>query len=182
MKATVKMPLVDFTKLDGRIELTADRRRGVWASQTIVYNAKSVRTAGQAPASTSAHGLLTLALINALKNISKRMANRSIHGRLVTKTRLQIVTTDATFADALRALMAGDKSTMAAKPFRAGRNFLMMLAKELSRFDVTLETDAEDETYRFRALSNWAQLHVRDPREIEKLPAILSPVAVAHII
>ena len=145
-------------------------------------HAKSVRTAGQAPTSTSAHGLLTLALINALKNISKRTARQSGRDLLTLKTSLRIVTTDPTFADALRALMAGDKATLASKPFRAGRNLLALLARELARFEVTLETDTEDAKYQFQALGNWAKLHVRDPREIEKLPAILSPVAVAGVV
>lgn len=176
------MTPIDFTKFEGQVMLTADRRRGVWASQVILNHAKSVRTAGQAPTSTSAHGLQTLALVNALKGISKRQARYAGSDRLTNKTSLLIVTTDPTFSDALRALIARDRATLGAKPFRAGRNLFALLARELARFEVTLETDLEDAKYQFRALSNWAKLQVRDPREIEKLPKILSPVAVAHVV
>ena len=175
------MPLVDFNKFHGQVMLSADRRNGVWANQVILNHAKSVRTAGQAPTSTTAHGLQTLALVNALKGVSKRQA-RHASDRLTNKTSLLIVTTDSTFVDALRALIERDKKTLAAKRFRAGRNLFALLARELARFEVTLETDLEDAKYQFRALSNWAKLQVRDPREIEKLPKILSPVAVSHVV
>jgi len=172
---------IDFTDFDGQILLWADRRRGIWCNEIAFKNSRNTRTAGQAPTSTSAHGLLVLSLINGLSGVSKRQAAKAVSHRS-KKVKLRIVSNDSTFADALTALVAGDKLTLAAKPFRAGRNLLRPLARELARFEVTLTTDADDAFYRFQALGNFARLNVHDPRDMANLPTILSPIVVSTVV
>lgn len=173
---------VDFDKCDGQILLFASPRRGIWSYEIVLKNnSRNTRTAGQAPTSTSAHGLLVLALLSALKSISKRQASKAVTHR-TNKVRLNIVSSDRTFADALRAMMLNDMTILVNKPFRAGRNLLRPLARELARFDVTLTTDADDESYLFQALGNFARLHVRDPKELASLPSILVPVVVSTVV
>ena len=170
---------VDFDKFDGQILLFSDRRRGIWSNEIVLKNSRNTRTAGQAPVSTSAHGLLVLALINGLQSTSKRQTSKAV-GHRSKKARLNIVSSDRTFADALRAMITGDKATLVDKPFRAGRNLLRQLARDLARFDVTLTTDHE--SYAFQALGNFARLHVRDPKELDSLPSILVPVVASTVV
>jgi hypothetical protein len=175
------MNRVDFEKFDGQISLWADRRRGIWCNEIVFNGTRNSRTGGQAPTSTSAHGLLVLALINALRSVSKRQAAKAAGSRQV-KPRLNIVSCNQKFCDALRAMTRNDKATLAKRPFKAGRNFLRPLARELARFEVSLTTDADDSSYRFQGLGNFARLHVRDPKELAAFPQMLVPVVVSTVV
>lgn len=104
----------DFINYDAIVFLTANRRKGTWVSEVRLKNRRRVRTAGRLNASASSHSLMCIGLIAALRSISGNTLKRIGSGR---KARLKIVSSDATFADALRALMINDR---AAKPFRAG--------------------------------------------------------------
>lgn len=98
------------------------------------------------------------------------------------KVRLNIVSSDKTFCDALRALMQNDRSVLADEPLGAGRNLLRPLVRELARFDVTLTTDSDDSSWLFQALGKFARLHVRDPKELANLPTILAPAVVSGVV
>jgi hypothetical protein len=83
---------------------------------------------------------------------------------------------DETFADALKAKMQGQEG----KPLRAGKNFLMELARQLARFDITLQTDTESRPVLI--LKNWSQTSVIDPKAIPSIPPALVPSAVSAVV
>ena len=169
----------DFTTHDGLILLTANRHKGIWATETRLKSGRRTRTAGQISTSASAHSLLVIGLTAALKSISGRDI-RKISRYRERKARLRVISNDATFSTALQALMKNDEAVIANVPLRAGKQFLRMLAKQLARFDIELMTDLEDRSYSFQALKDWVQVHVRSPREQELLPAFMLPVVVSE--
>lgn len=147
------------TSIHGFLTLLADPRRGTWATELRLKTGKVTRTGGQLPTSTTAHGLLLVALRSALRSISPRQ----LTGRKGRRVRLLVNTNDRTFADALGRVQNSGSGTV--PPLRAGRNQLDDLQKELARFDIVFVTDVDDSHYKFRALDRWLREHVIDPRE-----------------
>jgi hypothetical protein len=151
---------------DGMILLASDRRKGIWASQSIFKLGKTVRQGGQLPTAASAHSLELVALATALRWITKPQATFLVERAPsdVTKPRVLMVTADPTFADSLRAMMTRDAATLTTKPLKAGRNFLSMAAQQLARFDVTFQTGTAPEDKSLQLLRWWAEEHVFAPR------------------
>jgi hypothetical protein len=166
---------------DGIILLASDRRKGVWASQTIYRGSRTFRQGGQLPVEASAHTCELVALCTALRSITKAQATKLVQTAPtgVTKPRILIVTADPTFAEALTAKM---QNYAAAKPLRAGKNFLMFAAHQLSRFTVTLIREPEDNDRSILVLESWARQHVIDPKLITRIPPSLVPTAIGCVL
>src|SRR5260370_27164934 len=165
---------LDFNMNEIQVQVAADNRRGVWASTVFGKNAKSIRTAGSLPTQASSHTLLLVALTTSLRNITKAQHSYMISTMGAKKPRVQVVTGDQSFADAMRGLLARD---VTAKPLRAGRNFLSVAAQQFARFDVSFVVDEEPS---FRTLVTWANKHVIDPkmiRDVNVHPALTASVA-----
>jgi hypothetical protein len=158
------------------IYLTAHRHKSTWATETRLKNGRRTRTAGRLPNAT-ADSLQVIGLIAAMKSLSQNQL-REISRHREHKPRLRVVSQDARFVDALRALINNKGPTSAERPLRSGRNFTQQLLKQLRRFDITIEADPGDKTYAFQALNNWVQTHVHKPAQ--RLPAFLQPVAVSE--
>jgi len=170
---------VDFTKYDGRLLLMADRRRGIYASEITLRPGRITnRSAGHLNTSASAHSLLVTALTRGLKSIGNRQVQR-ITGDQPRKLKLQVAADDPTPCTALRGLMKNDAVTIGQTPFRAGKQFLRMLAKELARFDIRLDYNPEDKSW-FQSIRYWSHQHLRPANGLEQIPAYLAPVAVAE--
>jgi hypothetical protein len=137
-----------------------------------------VRTAGQLPTSSTGHTLLTVALLTSLRNITKTQSLELVQTAAVkpiSKPRIQVVVRDATFVDALHAKIHRQEG----QPFRAGRNFLIELARQLARFEISFVTDAED--LAAHSLKNWAVQHVVDRKLIAQMPPALAPAVVSNV-
>lgn len=147
---------------DATIYLWGDRRRGIHAAELFLRRWKRIKTAAQAPTSTSRHGLLALALVNSLKMIPGRWKRRPFPAK-GRKMPVNIITEDETFAASLQALIENNKELLKEKPFRAGRNLLPLLARELARYDISLNSATEDDDRVFCHLASFARSSVPDP-------------------
>ncbi len=170
---------IDFDNYEGRVLLAADRRRGVWANETLFRGSRNVRNAGQVPTTASSHTLLTVALTAALRNIHKAAANRlvSTATQKIKKPRLLVASIDATFCDALKVKMK--RTGQNGPAFRAGKNFLMALAQQLVRFEITLHTGERPAVL---TLKNWSWTAIIDPKTIPTIPPVLLPSAVSTLV
>ena len=170
----------DLTTHDGIVCISADAHKGIWASQTInKLQKKAFRAAGQLPAGAAhAHTLLTVALVNGLRAITKSQASKIIWNlpRGIDKPRIVVVSRHETFIEALQGVMSNTPT----KPLRAGRNFFDVLHAQLRRFDIT--TLYSPNSAHSLALQTWAADHIIDPKVIAKIPAALRPSAVGQII
>lgn len=164
---------INFRDTEGLVQLAADKRRGVWASQLLLRGARTVRTAGQLPTTASAHSLLTVALLNTLNSISRAQASRLAPG----KARLVVLSSDAQFVNGLNLLVQnGDAATL-----RSGKNFLTTLAKKLDRFDVTaMLPDADDKGVLI--LGNWLTVNALHPASFGDLPVSIAPNVISQIL
>jgi hypothetical protein len=167
---------VDFDLHEGLILLSADDSRGLWAFQSSIRGSRPSRTAGSLPTSASRHTLLAVGLTAALQSITKKQAAGlvSTAKTSIVKPRLCIVSTDPTFADALQAKMKGH----AGRPLRTGKNFLIELARNLARFQVTLDTEVEN--YGVAALRRWAAQTIADPKAYT--PDAFAPTAASCLL
>src|SRR5690242_4706187 len=79
---------------------------------------------------------------------------------------ITVSTDDPSFCDAMNALISRDQEQLAKNPFRAGKNTLVPLARQLSKFTVRFETvQEEDEVSKLIALRRWMHEEMRDPKE-----------------
>jgi hypothetical protein len=167
---------LDLTTHDALIQIAGDSHKGLWASQAFSRTSKfTVRTAGQLPTSASLHTLEIVALTTALRSITKGMAAKLIQPGM-TKPRILVGTSDASFAGAISGLLVGDRT---APLLRAGRNFLSIAAYQLARFNVEIRTPETGDTA-ILVLKGWAQNHVTDPKVIKHIPG-LEPSAVSQV-
>jgi hypothetical protein len=121
----------------------------------------------------SAHTLLSASLMVALANIPKAKAHALAKLSNRGKPRLLVETIDATFAAALQAKMRRqDGPTL-----RTGKNFLIELARHLSRFEVMLRTAEEEKPV--LVVQNWAFSTVLDPRVFKPISPSLAPSTVS---
>lgn len=171
---------VDWGVHDGMLLLASDRRKGIWATQLLLRGSKTVRSAGTIPTTASAHSLQVLALTTALRLISKGQAAKLLQAAPtgITRPRLLVVSSDATFAQALQAKMRGDKETMTTKPLRAGRNLISIAPAQLARFALTFG-ELEDGDTSILILKSWASQTIHDPKQ--ELPSALVPSAVSQV-
>jgi hypothetical protein len=169
---------IDLGKHDGFIYIAAEHRTGLWAYQSRITGHRTFRTGGQLPTTASAHSLLVLALLTGLRDISKAQAAELVKkaNAGLTKPRILVTSLDSTFCDALQDKMRGQQN---GKPLRAGKNFLIELARQLARFSVTFETDP-DSTICY-SLKNWAVRSIHDPKAAQRIPASLAPSAVSEV-
>jgi hypothetical protein len=172
------MALLNPDTHDLQIIVTADKRKGLWASSLFVHTGRSLRTGGQLPTTASAHTLLLVALTNTLRGISRnqyqKLVNHLPEG--ITKPRVSVVVVgDQTFAPALSGLIKGDRSL----PMHAGRNWLSIAAKEIARFSLTIETSVDG---RDLALQSWVQKNIFPFKELESLPAVLVPSLTSQVV
>jgi len=159
------------------LTITADKRRGLWASSVWVNNGKSLRTGGSLPTTASAHTLLLLALTNTLRSVSRNQY-QSIQRTLpegITKPRVKVIVAgDNTFAPALAELIKGDRTAK----LKAGRNFLSIAAQQVARFSIDLENSDDP---RDLALKVWVTKSLYPAQDFEILPAALIPSVVSAV-
>ena len=161
-----------------QIIVTADKRKGLWASSLFVRTGRSLRTGGQLPTTASAHTLLLVALTNTLRGISRHqydaLVKHSPDG--ITKPRVSVVVVgDQTFAPALSGLIKGDKSL----PMHAGRNWLSIAAQQIARFHLSIETSIDG---RDLALQSWVSKNLYPIPGFELLPAVLVPSLTSQVV
>ena len=171
---------IDFDKYDGQILLSAEKRRGIWATNTVLRGSRAIKTAGRLPTVATAHTLLVVALISALRNITRAQAEELVSSSNlgIRKARIKVVTTDEAFVAALTAMLKRQKN--GTPPLRAAKNFLIELARQLVRFDVTLEA-ANRKSARHRTLKNWSVTTAFDPKAFETISPVLLPTLVSAV-
>jgi hypothetical protein len=155
---------LNIEKYEALIQLAARPRRGIWAASTLFLGQSSSRNAGQAPTTSSAHSLLATATIASLKAITRKHIERL--ARRDQKLRVQVITLDRDFAEAMTSLQQPTNPS-AQKPWRAGKNLIDELMKQLSRFDVTFTAEPDDKT--LLALGTWGEQSLPSPKKIERL-------------
>ena len=171
------MSRYDASKHELQLMLSASSDTGIWASSIMGHRKKHLRTAGQLP-HASGHTLLAVSLVNALSGVSKAEWNKLLETSAtpgIKKPRVSIATTDTTFAPALQGKM---RNVPGAPVLKTGRNFLMELARQLARFEISF--DAEPDGTGVYILSQWAHRSIREPKEI--LPAAFQSMAVSEMV
>jgi len=167
---------------ESQVIVTADRRIGIWGSQTFspVFG-KSIRNAGQLPTEASAHTLLLVAVMNSLRGITRRQATKmaDLAPRGVLLPRVQVLTNDDSFANALRGFQKVDSA--AHKPLRAGRNIIDFARRQFTRFTLDVQVQNSEDRY-VEALLDWAKNQVINPELIRRVPLSLRPSAVGTIV
>jgi hypothetical protein len=155
---------------DAQLLLAVDAKKGLWMADWKPSFQRATWTAGQMPTCMTAHGLAAVAIISVLRPLQRKQLDElSQRGaRIGQKPRLQIVTSDVSFVAAINAAMAKQGQS---KPLRTGKNFVVELARQLSRFEVSIA--AQPDNRRILSLRNWGQRVVLDP----SIPPSLAPVA-----
>jgi len=173
---------LDFEKHDVLVLLACDHRKGVWASECFVKNSKTVRNAGQISTTASAHTLQLIALVNALRSVSKSQAIRLVDAapRGTSRPRVLVTSLDATFIEALQT-MTDDSNRESMNPLRVGKNFLTLLAQQRERFTLDIQPLPADDNSGL-VLLNWARKNVVSPRLIANLPLSLFPTAASVMV
>jgi hypothetical protein len=175
------MSKLDLNKFDIQVTITADDRRGLWAS-SMFQGGKAIRTGGKLPSEAHAHTLLLVALANTLRSITNTQYKniRLPHG--VTKPRVQVrVVSKAkrqgqVFADALAGLI---QRNVSAPRLRAGRNFLATAAQQIARFDLDIIDDSDP---RNLVLLTWVQKSLYPESSFEGLAAALVPSVTGQVV
>lgn len=163
---------------DGIVILAADHRRGIYTSQVATKAAlKAVRTAGTLPTAASAHTLLSVALCNALRNVSKSQCLKMTVTRPTgSLPRILVVSDDMTYLDALVAFRDG----IAGPRLKAGKNFHDLIRSQLSRFDLTFKTDVDNIANSM--VRDWATKHIIAPALLSGFPTALLPSAISFAV
>jgi hypothetical protein len=165
---------------DGLVLLCADPARGIWSNQVATKVAlRAIRTAGTLSTCASAHTLLTVALVNALRCIARKDAQKLTWNlpRTVTKPRLLVISNDNTFLDALSDFNLEAERCVRLK---AGQNFADLLRSQIVRFDLTYQTETENIAN--LVLSDWAGKHVIAPTLLSGFPKSLLPSAISFTV
>ena len=144
----------DFDLYEGQVLLQSDRPHGIWCVRTTLKQGRAVRLAGRVSPEATKHMLLAVGLAAALRSVTGVQWNklRNIASTPVDRPRLQVVSTDCTFVDAMNELLA--KRT-GGPQLRVGHNLVVTLAKEVSRFKLTLVTEPDSTTT--QVLRHWGR-------------------------
>ncbi len=170
----------DSAKHDGYILLAYDERKGIWGSElNIRINKRTIRTSGSLSPSASAHTLQLIALVSALRAITKSQARTLSKQSWDNKPRIQVFTHDKSFADALVTVCHGRASDEPKPKLRAGRNFAGTLTEQLRRYMLTTAGPEADDNSCLE-LRDWAVQH-NDRRFMDALPAVLAPRVVTEL-
>jgi hypothetical protein len=78
-------------------------------------------------------------------------------------------------------MMTRDAETLAAKPLKAGRNFLSMAAREIARFELTFQTDTGEDRS-ISNLSTWAHERIFSPKVVGHIAQALRPTAISQLL
>jgi hypothetical protein len=162
---------------EGKILLAYDQKRGIWANSLTTSLGRSIRTSGTIFSAASRHTLQVVGLAAALRSVTIKEAAILADKAGVPKPRLIITSTDATFLEALPALMKGDRT---AKQLRAGKNFLGLLGRQLVRFQLDFVPLPEGDFIGDK-LKNWAYRHYPDKGLMRTIPPFLVPSAVSKV-
>jgi hypothetical protein len=165
---------------EGLVILACDPKRGIYASQTTTKTAlKAIRQAGTLPTTASAHTLLTVALVNALRMVTRKDVAKMSYGlpHGVRKPRLVIISNDPTFLDAVGDFVSKSDNRAV---LRAGRNFKDLLGMQLRKFDMTYRT--EQENVSALVLGDWAHKAIISPVLLEGVLQSLQPSAVSFTV
>jgi hypothetical protein len=164
---------IDKTLYDAQLLIVAHSRKGIWAADLKLGGKPSRWSAGSLPTTATAHSLLAVAIVAALRPLPHRalMELSDYADRRGFRPRLEIVVNDPTFVEALE---AAKKQDATGKPFKAGKNFLVSLAQQLARWEITLATNPESK--HLFALGNWASRVVIDPT----IDAVFTPAVVSE--
>lgn len=168
---------IDFNTEDALIVVAADKRKGVWSNNSLVRNQRNVKTAGSLPTMASAHTLLTVALVAALKSITRRNISKLIEGTTRIKPTVVVASQDRSFLAAINSIVQNEgKET--ANPLHAGKNFLSILKDQLWRFHLVTRSP-EDGDFTILALADWANKQLAAPKLIAGIPPSLAPTIVS---
>lgn len=131
----------DERRYDGAIFVGTNRTRGIWANQVQTLGARVIRNGGRINSSASAHTLLSVALLSALRGVSNATIAHLLSKRRDGRTRVALLvkSIDPSFLPALMALNARKTPTL-----RAVKSLHRPLAVQMARFNLTLETEREN--------------------------------------
>jgi hypothetical protein len=167
---------IDFSKFDIFVTIGASPRQGHWGSVIVVNGSRSFRACGRLPQST-AHSLLSIALVSSLKSATRSQVENLLRNKSQRKLRLQIASEDADYVEALRSLVKVQRPD---KPLRASKNLFKDLARQLNRFDCDFALVDSDVDHSVSVLRNWAGQKLPDPRTLN-VPAVFLPSVVGTI-
>jgi hypothetical protein len=175
------MTRFDSDLYDGKVILASDHRRGLWCFETYLGKRgnRPLRTGGALPLEASGQTLLAVGLTSALRNISRAQAADLVRAarQEITKPRIEVVTVDLAFAEALTAKM----KRQVGRPWRVGKNFETELARQLSRFTISMNKPREIDNGQILAMRSWAVKTIYDPKIVEQIPAAFAPTVVSSL-
>jgi hypothetical protein len=173
------MAKLDYSKYDLQVTITADPRRGLWAS-SLLNHGIAIRKGGQLPTEAHAHTLLLVALTNTLRGVTRGEYEKLQHMKAVVKPRVKVIVSGRgivnTFAAAFAGILARDKD---APKLRAGRNFLAVAAQQAMRFSIEIENTGNAKEL---VLLTWVQKLLYPESSFERLPAALLPQIAGQMI
>jgi hypothetical protein len=165
-----------YSQYNVEILIAGNSRHHTWSYQLSSIAGDSMRGASLGPREATAHSLLAIALISALRAISgRRLATikQRNGGKIPT---VRVLTDNAAFAQGLQKFITGQQP----EKFRAGRSFWRELKQRTSpeRFVVSVEVVKEDDA-RIPILASWGKQHVIQSPDVMHVPAVFLPSALA---
>jgi hypothetical protein len=169
------MSRIDKTLYEAQLLIAAHPAKGIWAADMKLGSKPARWFAGNISTNASAHSLFSVAIIAALRPLSHRtlMELSKSAKRFGLRPRLEIVTNNPSFSEALEAAMKGQNTP--AKHLKTGKNFLITLAGQLARWEFTLTVEPESKY--IYSLGNWAAKSVLDPT----IPLTFTPAVIAEL-
>lgn len=128
------MPINDRPDID--IRIVADRRRGLWAHKISARSQRAVQVTGRVNAEASRNTLLTVALIAALRGVSRRTIE-TLQPNPNEKVSIRVATLEPDFGSGVERLMNAS-SQLDTKQLKVGKNLVAELLRLLQKFDVEI--------------------------------------------
>lgn len=142
---------MDWKQYDGNITLAVNRRKGIWASSSLLKSQPTTRQAGNVGSTDlSSNNLFAIALANALRSVGAKQREQ-ITGKDRRKVRLLVTLENSPSSVAFIQGMQGKAESHVAANFRQD------VQMQTSKYDLTFETDGAAYT---SILERWAEATV----------------------
>jgi hypothetical protein len=155
-----------------KIRIVADQHRGIWANLVAPRNGRSTQTAGRVNGDASYRMLLIIALIAALRSISRRTIEL-VEADPHKKLRIHVATRNARFGPTVKSLLRGDDIST-----KIGKDFKSELIRFFDKFDIVF---VDKDHGGLLTLVNWANSNMFAEDFIAAVPAPFKPVVVSQL-
>lgn len=170
----------DTDIFDVRVLLACKPRDFIWSSSVAIRGGATTRASGKAPRFSTVHTQLAFGIISSLAYVRGEKLSRLKTRNGNKPPSVHILVADEAFADGIRAFAVGGDVQHSRDGFRSVKSLWSELRKQLKRFEITVETTAEDDP-RLVALTGWGR-SLLAPKGAENVPSVFHPSVVAQIL